>query len=122
MNTETNILIALFLGYKKTIGLGYFRGKKIVCINSFKYDSDWNALMEVIEFIENIKIEPQPLPYEPFVSHTDYDVNMYGYKIEIVEQGQFTKEIVEVSCKDKTRLQATYEAVVEFVKWYNLNK
>ena len=110
--TENNKLIAEFLNVKmhpcetieklkflpmeeRGIYNGYF-------IDELKFHSDWNWLMEVVEKIESL-----------------------GYRIEIV------KHICRVYLSDKEtiiisenipKIEAVYNACIEFIKWYNENK
>ena len=106
---ENNKLIAEFLSVKihpcETIenfkflpieerGLynGYF-------IDELKYHEDWNWLMEVVEKIESL-----------------------GYRIEIVKHicriYLSNKETIIIS-ENTPKIEAVYNAVVEFIKWYN---
>ena len=107
--TENNKIIAEFLSVKihpcETIenfkflpieerGLynGYF-------IDELKYHEDWNWLMEVVEKIESL-----------------------GYRIEIVKHicriYLSNKETIIIS-ENTPKIEAVYNAVVEFIKWYN---
>ena len=106
---ENNKLIAEFLSVKihpcETIenfkflpmeerGLynGYF-------IDELNYHEDWNWLMEVVEKIESL-----------------------GYRIEIVKHicriYLSNKETIIIS-ENTPKIEAVYNAVVEFIKWYN---
>ena len=108
METE-NRLIAEFMGYKKSIANTWFKGNKIVQTTSFKYDSDWNWLMKVVEKIESIKIETYKVRVDIYFNccqiyptHWDELISIYG--------------------NNETKLQTTYKAVIEFIKWYNEQK
>ena len=106
---ENNKLIAEFLSLKmhpcETIeklkflpieerGLynGYF-------IDELKFHSDWNWLMEVVEKIESL-----------------------GYRIEIAKHicriYLSNKETIIIS-ENTPKIEAAYNACVEFIKWYN---
>ena len=106
---ENNKLIAEFLSVKihpcETIenfkvlpieerGLynGYF-------IDALKYHEDWNWLMQVVEKIESL-----------------------GYRIEIVKHicriYLSNKETIIIS-ENTPKIEAVYNACVEFIKWYN---
>jgi hypothetical protein len=105
---EGNKLIACFVGYKYNIGFKSYELKKDgVVVNSiglpllmtgFKYNSSWDWLMPVVEKIESIK------------NSDDYEVDIFGKCCDI--GGQF-----EGVCK--TKIEGTYKAVVEFIKWHN---
>ena len=71
---------------------GYF-------IEDLKYHEDWNWLMEVVEKIESL-----------------------GYRIEIVKHicriYLSNKETIIIS-ENTPKIEAVYNACVEFIKWYN---
>ena len=71
---------------------GYF-------IDELKYHEDWNWLMIVVEKIESL-----------------------GYRIEIVKHicriYLSNKETIIIS-ENTPKIEAVYNAVVEFIKWYN---
>lgn len=100
MCTVNNKLIAEFMGYKKSIANTWFKDKKIVQSSSFKYDSDWNWLMEVVERINNTG------RFEVVIQK--------GFCYVSDESNELT-----LSCPASNTLEAVYQAVVEFIKWYN---
>ena len=73
-----------------------------ICIDSLQYHLDWNWLMEVVEKIESL-----------------------GFFFEIKSNWvRITKkrEIIVIRWEqDKNKIEATYNACVEFIKWYNEN-
>lgn len=75
-------------------------------VNDLKYHSDWNWLMEVVSRIENFG-------FEFFIVESRCKIsNNTDKSIETI----IDFEIVG------TKIEAVYQAVVEFIKWYNLNK
>ena len=101
---ENNKLIAEFLGYiDNGCSEDGFLIHQItnydVEISSLKYHEDWNWLMEVVEKIESL-----------------------GYRIEIVKHicriYLSNKETIIIS-ENTPKIEAVYNAVVEFIKWYN---
>ncbi len=70
-----------------------------------KYDSDWNWLMKVVEKIEN---------YNEF---TDVLFAPRGCAIDCYIENGFS-----FSNDCDTKIEAVYNACVEFIKWYNLTK
>lgn len=74
------------------------RGNDIVSIDNLQYQDDWNLLMEVVEKIESLGIVVEIRENVCYIE---------------TSQGNYTSELEE------TKIQATYKAVVEFVKWYN---
>ena len=100
--TENNKLIAEFMGYPKhKID---FVGKRLNFENSKHntYHNDWNRLMEVVENIESL-----------------------GYKIDISkwENSQYCGIYLngkKISGNEtNTKIEAVYNACIEFIKWYN---
>ena len=123
---ENNKLIAEFMGvFDKILSTGnihswsdapfYYttedtREKVIKNISKdSKYNKDWNWLMEVVEKIESIKIETYKVRVDIYFNccqinptHWEQLISIYG-----------TKE---------TKIEAVYNACIEFIKWYNENK
>ena len=62
------------------------------------YSNDWNWLMEVVEKIESIK-------------GTQIFIN--GISCEIMFKGRV------ISKHFNTKIEAVYNACIEFIKWYN---
>lgn len=101
--TENNKLIAEFIGCK-----AIFKDKKEyqmvthenMCYgaNELQYHKDWNWLMEVVEKIESL----------------DNNFIIEGNKgfINIPQRKQ-------VEVRKETKIEAVYNACVEFIKWYN---
>ena len=101
---KNNKLIAEFLGY---IDNGCSEDGFLIHpitnydveISSLKYHEDWNWLMEVVEKIESL-----------------------GYRIEIVKHicriYLSNKETIIIS-ENIPKIEAVYNACVEFIKWYN---
>ena len=125
---ENNKLIAEFMGvFNKILSTGNIHSWsdapffyttedtkekviKNICKYS-KYDSDWSWLMRVVEKIENLQDEN---------NCAIYNVQIEQCFVEIIIN-HTSETIVEVDCN--TKIQAVYQACVEFIKWYNeLNK
>jgi hypothetical protein len=100
MTTENNKLLAEFMG---EIDL---KRHNNTFITSYKYDTDWNWLMKVVEKIESL-----------------------GYCLVI--GGRTTKNYCEIRGEvddfttkysdsyGETKIEAVYNACIDFVKWYN---
>jgi hypothetical protein len=134
MNTENNRLIAEFMGYEvidyqhnkyrpiyngnknaKTVGelknlWGgldlQFTGRFTECID-YPFNSDWNYLMPIIRMIE-------VLGYEVLIGRISCQTN------KILDRENTISCIV---CGDSSRkIEITYDAVIQFIKWYNNQK
>ena len=74
----------------------------------FYFDVDWNWLMQVVEKIESIKIETYKVRVDIYFNccqinptHWEQLISIYGNK--------------------ETKIEAVYNACIEFIKWYNEN-
>jgi hypothetical protein len=78
-----------------------------------EYHTSWDWLIPVVEKIESF-IFKSPLP------DTYYEVRLLGsvYVSIISSNGD---ELINVDDAE-SKLEATYKAVIEFIKWYNKNK
>jgi hypothetical protein len=96
---ENNKVIAKFMGLVIiTDGISFFDTN----YNFLKkYQSDWNDLMEVVEKIESLGVVVE---IRENVCYIETSLNDYYSELE------------------DTKLQATYKAVVRFIKWYNEQK
>ena len=119
--TENNQLIAEFMGvFDKILSTGnihswsdapfYYttedtRGKVIKNISKYsKYSKDWNWLMQVVEKIENLSKEGET-----------YMFSITKFSARVTYKGS---RIVDLPI-DNTKIEAVYNACVEFIKWYN---
>jgi hypothetical protein len=105
-----NKLLAEFLGWtldnEDLNSYRNFNGSKFkhLLLSSFKFDTDWNWLMEVVEKIEN------------------YNDSATLFIIEDERCHVNTQNGFEIDSVGHTKIEATYNACVEFVKWYNEQK
>jgi len=124
MRTITdNKLIAEFMRYpKKQINKGiarleenkYVWGQTYYYINGdwhaedyLLFHLDWNWLMKVVDKIES---------FEDNNRCAKYNINIEQSFVEIIDKNT-DDTIVETDADTKT--QATYKAVIEFIKYYN---
>jgi hypothetical protein len=128
MTTENNKLIAEFMGIKELITESQFlamehKAHNPTIIEYLKYNTDWNGLMEVVEKIESIKpfqlmdrnwIGFDVKIYKTFNTQTHYCTIKY-----LKEQGDMT---ISNGFSKQSKIEAVYNACVEFIKWYNENK
>jgi len=118
LNTmENNKLIAEFMGWTlDNEDLNSYRnfngGKfKYSLLSNFKFHTDWNWIMEAVDKIESIGDEE---------NNGEYFFEIYKFGVTIFSNGVYVNEIVNTA--GKTKLQATYKAVVEFINYYNATK
>jgi hypothetical protein len=120
---DNNKLIAEFMGYpKKQINKGiarleenkYVWGQTYYYINGdwhaedyLLFHLDWNWLMQVVDKIES---------FEDNNRCAKYNINIEQSFVEIIDKNT-DDTIVETDADTKT--QATYNAVIEFIKYYN---
>ena len=111
METNNN-LIAEFLGYidNGCSEEGFLIDPKTnydVCIDSLQFHTDWNWLMQVVEKIESL---------DGHLHICDNDVFVHFPK-RIKGCVRINGESLKLS-----KIEAVYNACVEFIKWYNENK
>ena len=115
---ENNKIIAEFLGYINTTpsdkvfsiyenNANPFLGKTLLEPMSMKFHSDWNWLMQVVEKIENLSKEGET-----------YMLSITKFSARVTYKGS---RIVDLPI-DNTKIEAVYNACVEFIKWYNENR
>ena len=81
---------------------GYF-------IDELKYHEDWNWLMEVVEKIESLEIFDRMGRFN--INTKNFDENYTSFITD--------KDEDFIQCEGDTKIEAVYNAVVEFIKWYN---
>jgi len=76
-------------------------------VNHNQYHTNWNELMPVVEKIEKLV----------FKDDLFYNVNILGGNSVLIISS--TGDELIASESKETKLKCVYEAVVEFIKWYN---
>jgi hypothetical protein len=94
--------------------------RKIDFLRNLLYDTSWDWLMPVVEKIENLDFVNYSL-----ISKRNYINGDIYYKIQLgrdteenIDPVNFPIEIME----SKSKIYATWIAVIEFIKWYNENR
>lgn len=130
---EGNKLIAEFLGFISDKAMvyrvpnlfpdkGYESGYTEFSLNAIGFEKDWNMLIPVVEKIAKIEIKDSPVMYNG--EDTFYD-SYYPRTFGLIssETKEFMVRINRFGLHYSTSLiEATWLAVVEFLKWYNQNK
>jgi len=110
-----NNIIAAFHGIFNEDQDQYFVMDDWYYADSLKYDESWNWLMSVVEKIESLRgVVKMARHWGTMVD--DPLEEMYFCTIKIHKGAE-----IDVAWEDSKR-EATYQAVVEFAKWYNENK
>ncbi len=98
---ENNILIARFvLEDQNTLERDL---KRAGCAESLHYHDDWLWLMPVVDKIES----------EDY--NSEFSITMHMGYCEITD----SKNEMVVEAYGETRIEATYDTIVKFIKWFN---
>jgi len=103
--TEKNKLIAEFMGYAISEQTEGFAQRDKYPKNPFEeisFNSSWDWLMPVVEKI-----------------HSDTDCFVTIYYKECTIHNMYSNKMKDIRSEKENTLQSIYEAVVQFVKWYN---
>lgn len=92
--------------------------KKAGTLESMQYHSDWTWLMEVVKRIESITIK-ETIEDSGDEIDASLTVIIEGGFCQISSNGFYVNEIISTHGEKK---ECVYEAVFEFVKWYNENQ
>jgi len=117
---EDNKLIAEFMGddYEAIVfsakddlyAIGH-RNDVYIDANYKLYHNSWDWLMPVVEKIEN-------LPY--MECGNAFQVVIFEEEVSIMKKDPVKwVQIVDIPANGDSKIQVTYNAVVEFIKWYN---
>ena len=128
---QDNKLIAEFMGYhyvaETKITHDYFIVKgRYIRPNGIKFDTDWNWLMDVVDKIESLGATTRVKSnYNQFIK-----ANVHQVTIEI-EKGELSEGnkvfwgdgfiYQNHSNSNVRKIEAYYESVVNFIKWYEQN-
>ena len=122
MTTENNKIIAEFMGY---IDNGCSEEGFLINpitnfdeeINDLTFHSDWNRLMQLVEKIEQTTIKETYGQFNEKESNAIVSVVIENKFCQILSNGIYLNEIV--SENEETKIEAVYNACIEFIKWYN---
>lgn len=125
--SEGNKLITEYMGYQYEIGAGTqpsgwyklirsditdMEYREYLCRNdsAIKYHKSWDWLMQVVEKIE------ETTPYK--INILECDCEIYS----MVSDGFITHKNSVIDKSRDTKIEAVYEAIVDFIEWYNRKK
>ena len=86
-------------------------------LNNLHFHSDWNWLMEVVEKIEQTTIKETYGQFNEKESNAIVSVVIENKFCQILSNGIYLNEII--SENEETKIEAVYNACIEFIKWYN---
>lgn len=105
--TENNKLIAEFMGinYQPDSKREFINGAWI--INKVHYTKSWDWLIPIVEKIESLDYEI--ITVLIWNKRCSIDIDTYGEK----------ESLFHYAGSSSTKIEAVYNAVVAFIKWYN---
>jgi hypothetical protein len=114
---DNNKLIAVFMGYTYITDSSedfehYTKGDVTIAPYKLKYNVSWDWLMAAVEYIENLEYIDRMGRFN--VNAINFEEN---YTCVITDKED---DFIQVEGEDK--ITATYNAVVEFIKWHNNQK
>lgn len=102
-----NELIAEFMGFRY--------GQNADKNGFMKYNKSWDWLMPVVEKIES-------LPEHPLYKKYRFSVSIKNNSCEISFARLSKGEPGHNHYEGKTKIDAVYKSVIDFIKWYNQQK
>ena len=120
-----NQLIAEFMGLSVTNNIvnctENIRSHNERCLSGYnisqaRYDSSWDWLMPVVEKITSIPLLDNLNECNYIYFGFDYEDNSHYVNLYHGEDSQINGN------SKVNKIEAVYEAVVKFIKWYNKNK
>ena len=97
MRIEDNELLAEFIGFD-VLSNGHYQYESELTRTLPEFNSDWNWLMQVVEKIESL-------------NHKNNE--------EHFQLVSFIHHWLRRKHKELTKIEAVYNACIEFIKWYN---
>ena len=123
MNTENNKLIAEFLGKKTYVRDtdGYSKPLSVFNQKELNFDTDWDWLMKAVEKIEILEGNIETKSYwSPFKETTFHNTTIKIFKHTRIHSAFTVEEIKTIYSDSKSsKIESIYEAVVNFIKFYN---
>lgn len=115
---EKNKMIAAFEGYKVDYGFdkkGVLFAGHHIRLNQLRYHESWDWLMPVVDKIESSVF---PIGTSKFGDEGIHvDVQMISGVCEITDEDR--NGTLEINVFANSKLDATYQAVIQFIEWYN---
>ena len=119
MNTDSNKLIAEFLGYTQphpdypTTTYWYKEGE--APLTNLLFNTDWNWLMVVVEKIETLKIKEVYGEHNEKEIEAEISISIEGDFCQILSNGLYLNEVSSI--KSSSKIESDYLAIIEFINW-----
>lgn len=120
--SEKNNLIAEFMGFinttpnDKDFNIYQNSEGKLIETMSMEYNSNWIWLMGVVEKIEDFYI----------INGEEIEFRVVQYEDEVLVVAKYQlkrwENIIEILSDGSGKFNNTYEAIVQFIIWFNKNK
>src|SRR5687768_9741 len=120
MEKTDNEIIAEFMGLPlEKDEVQFTGGTKKVPFQNWQYDTSWDWLMPVVEKLQEPEVKKGRIVRESANIQIFYKNCFIEY---IDEELDATYDLHPNGVQGETKLEATYKAIVEFIKWYNSEK
>lgn len=110
---QGNRIIAEFMGLQYDDHDEKWHDGKYFATDSLLYNTDWSRLMPVVEKIESVG-------HSTTISSDVREAITDKYCCEILHKGALVSNLFYKN--SKTKIEAVWLAVIEFIKWYNQSK
>lgn len=126
MSKENNRMIAEFMNAEMTVTQFGMDGHPFNTSlykyekprDNWPYDTSWGWLMEVVEKVESIYHDRHGY-FGVYISSNSCTIQGTKFRSDTIEQDKPAVYFHNVVLG--TKLEATYNAIVSFIKWYNKN-
>ena len=123
-----NKLIAKFVGWEYEVHSNTYRLNDII-MTELNFHKDWKLLMPVVEKIESLDLKEYGYKWKGIDGETEYNNGSICVEIEqkncwiymnLSLDPMHTLNPISYQKEYDTKIQATFEAVVEFIEHYNI--
>lgn len=125
---NNNALIAKFAGWEYEIHSNTYRLNDII-MTELNFHKDWNLLIPVVEKIESLDLKEYGYKWKGINGETEYNNGSICVEIEqkkcwiymnLSLDPMHTLNPISYQKEYGTKIEATFEAVVEFIEHYNI--
>jgi len=117
---DKNELIAIFDGWEKSTRGEFIKDGYIRYTWEMDYHSDWSRLMPVVERIEKIS---DLIVNKVWISINGNSCAIWTYfDVRDILRANMPNDTFKIKQVSKSKLEATYEAIFQFIQWYQKQK